>query len=45
MFEYIFGIDYGVPIDTWLDFGEIYYIDVSQTPFSEAIIFLVDPYY
>ena len=33
---------YGAPIDTWLDFGTKLFLGAL---FSEAIVFLVDPYY
>ena len=46
MFEYIFGIHNGVPIDLGLDFGEIIITRLfSWVCFLEAIVFLADPYY
>ena len=46
MFEYISGIDKGVPIDIGLDFGEIIITRLfSQAHFLEAIVFLVNLYY
>ena len=35
MFEYIFGIDKGVPIDIGLDFGEIIGASLSELHTSE----------
>ena len=35
MFEYIFGIDKGVPIDIGLDFGEIIGASLSEPHTSE----------
>ena len=43
MYEYIFGIDKGVPIDIGVDFG---YIIITRL-LSQAYFFLkaIDPYY
>ena len=47
MFEYIFGVDSTVPIDIWLDFGEIIItrLFIPDAFLWEAIVFHVNPYY